>query len=317
MDYIIDIRGIKMDKEKSIRADEEDLSLRDEISEEESFEAQKPEIILVPDDAFAQNDAVEEEEIEMLPPSLADDDDFLDENEDPLFTDEELASIVQKAAPASQEESDSQPASYTEPEPIIEDADPLTASAPSEPKQKKIDGIFDVLEMFVFALAFVLIAMAFCFRHSVVDGPSMMNTLQHGEHLIISSLFYSPKQGDIVVVQDASKENSSKNLAKPIVKRVIATEGQTVKIYYDASTNKNLVYVDNVLLDEPYVYIDEPDYTYRNLEMTVPEGCVFLMGDHRNNSADSRGTAGAFREEAILGKVVLRFLPIQRFGTVK
>ena len=128
--------------------------------------------------AFAQNDAVEEEEIEMLPPSLADDDDFLDENEDPLFTDEELASIVQKAEPASQEESDSQPASYTEPEPIIEDADPLTASAPSEPKQKKIDGIFDVLEMFVFALAFVLIAMAFCFRHSVVDGPSMMNTFE-------------------------------------------------------------------------------------------------------------------------------------------
>ena len=98
---------------------------------------------------------------------------------------------------------------------------------------------------------------------------------------------------------------------------MIATEGQTVKIYYDSLTEENVVYVDGVLLDEPYVYIDEYLYQYNSLETTVPEGCVFLMGDHRNNSADSRGIAGSFREEAILGKVVLRFLPIQRFGAVK
>ena len=167
------------------------------------------------------------------------------------------------------------------------DEDAPKTETPAENTQRRIDGIFDILEMFVFALAFVLIAMAFCFRHSVVDGPSMMDTLQDGEHLIISSLFYTPKQGDIVVVQDASKEDVNRNLAKPIVKRVIATEGQTVKIYYDTQSEKNVVYVDGILLDEPYVYIDESNYQYHSLETTVPEGCVFLMGDHRNNSTDS------------------------------
>ena len=81
-------------------------------------------------------------------------------------------------------------------------------------------------------------------------------------------------------------------------------------------TSDGRVYVDGVLLDEPYVYIDTYDYTYDTLKMTVPEGYVFLMGDHRNVSLDSRSPAGPFSEDAILGKVVLRFLPIDRFGTV-
>ena len=165
--------------------------------------------------------------------------------------------------------------------------------------------------MFVFAMAFVLIAMAFCFRHSVVDGGSMENTLYDGEHLIISDLFYTPKQGDIVVVQDLSKQDLHPELSHPIVKRVIATEGQTVMILSNGD-----VYVDGELLDEEYVYIDEPGYRYNDLYLVVPEDCVFLMGDHRNVSLDSRSSAGAFSEDAILGKVILRFAPLDRFGRV-
>ena len=301
-----------MDQEKNTHTEAES-----EASDMKVTEAQSTENILVPDDAFATNDTSDEEDesAELLPQSLEDDDFLLDDTEDPLFTDEELDSIVKKAAVPYHIDADTSIQATESKE--SEDASVLYDCTHKNPssvaKARTIDSIFDILEMFVLALAFVLIAMAFCFRHSVVDGPSMMNTLQNGEHLIISSLFYSPEQGDIVVVQDAS----NKKLAKPIVKRIIATEGQTVKILYDTNREENLVYVDGVLLDEKYVYIDEIDYKYDYLEMTVPEGCVFLMGDHRNNSADSRGVAGAFREEAILGKAVLRFLPIQRFGAVK
>ena len=166
----------------------------------------------------------------------------------------------------------------------------------------------------MFALAFVLVAMAFCFRHSVVDGGSMENTLYDREHLIISDLFYSPKNGDIVVVQDLSKAHTSKELAKPIVKRVIATEGQTIMIRSNGE-----IYVDGELLQEDYVYIDDPEYQYDELPlMTVPEGCVFLMGDHRNVSLDSRSAAGTFSEDAILGKVILRVFPLgDRFGKIE
>ena len=139
----------------------------------------------------------------------------------------------------------------------------------------------------------------------------MENTLLDGEHLIISDLFYTPKQGDIVVVQDLSKKDLHPELSKPIVKRVIATEGQTVMIMPSGD-----VYVDGELLDEDYVYIDVSEYHYKELSLVVPEDSVFLMGDHRNVSLDSRSSAGAFSEDAILGKVILRFAPLDRFGRV-
>ena len=306
-----------MNQEKKFLADEENTAPAEEKQDSEA-PAENSEDFLVPDDAFAPTeDAETGPATELFPQSLADDDYLMDDADDPLFTDEELASMAVKTSHAPKASNSEIPLFPSDSESDDMGDEALKEDAPAENTPRRIDGVFDILEMFVFALAFVLIAMAFCFRHSVVDGPSMMNTLQDGEHLIISSLFYTPKQGDIVVVQDASKEDVNKNLAKPIVKRVIATEGQTVKIYYDTQSEENVVYVDGVRLDEPYVYIDEYLYQYYSLETTVPEGCVFLMGDHRNNSADSRGLAGSFREEAILGKVVLRFLPINRFGAVK
>lgn len=200
-------------------------------------------------------------------------------------------------------------------------------------KTRTIDSVFDFIELFVFTLAAVLIITSFFFRHSIVDGPSMMGTLQDGETLIISDFLYTPKVGDIIVCEDYTT-----TLKKPIVKRVIATEGQTIRITRDA------VYIDcdpfdpgSDPLDEPYVYISDSRYSYFNpiggtapmpamtrvdtedgtyYELTVPEGEIFVMGDHRNNSTDSR-TIGTVSVDSVLGRVIVRVYPFSAFGKVE
>ena len=186
---------------------------------------------------------------------------------------------------------------------------------------RRIDALFDFLELFIFTFVAVLIATSFLFRHSVVSGDSMMNTLQDADKLIISDLFYEPSYMDIVVVQDYSA-----GIDEPIVKRVIATEGQLVRVAPEG------IYVDGEFLDEDgYVYIDVPNIYYysidpsaftdndtlriapgRYYEFTVPEDEVFILGDHRNDSRDSR-YYGTVREDAILGRVMLRFYPFDSF----
>ena len=269
--------------------------------------------ILLPDDALADSSLedynAELKNEELFPASLDEDDDFLDED-DGLFTDEELAAFSKKESASTPTLKNALDADSEDEN--IPDVLPEDATSKKVTTTDRVRGAFDIVEMFVFAMAFVLMAMAFCFRHSVVDGGSMDNTLRDGEHLIISDVFYSPKYGDIVVVQDLSKKALHPELSHPIVKRVIATEGQTVMI----SPNGE-IYVDGELLEEDYVYIDDPYYIYDPLFITVPENSVFLMGDHRNVSLDSRSSAGAFSEDAILGKVILRFSPLNRFGIVK
>ena len=141
----------------------------------------------LPDDALAEN-SFEESTVkpeEMFPSSLEDEEDFFDED-DGLFTDEEIAAFSKK-------ESAKLPPFKNHTNADAEDAEALTPSAENVKKtlsfSERVRSAFDIVEMFVFAMAFVLIAMAFCFRHSVVDGGSMENTLLDGEHLIISDLF--------------------------------------------------------------------------------------------------------------------------------
>ncbi len=171
--------------------------------------------------------------------------------------------------------------------------------------ERGIDFIFDILELFIFSLAAVLILTTFLFRHSVVDGNSMQNTLQDGEHLIISDLFYTPKRGDIIVCEDYSA------LRKPIVKRIIAVEGDSVEVRADYS-----VYVNGELLEEDYVYIDIMLPLQEIYIEEIPEGEVFVMGDHRNQSTDSRDF-GTVDVDSILGRVILRFYPFNQFGKVE
>lgn len=179
-------------------------------------------------------------------------------------------------------------------------------------KPRKIDGRFDLVELFVFTLLAVMILTTFFFRHSIVDGASMENTLHSGEHLIISDFFYTPKRGDIIVCEDYST-----NLKKPIVKRVIAIEGDVITLIPKPQDlyNRKLVYVNGELLDEDdYVFLDGFDYT-KPVTLTVPKDELFVMGDHRNDSEDSR-SIGTISEDSVLGKVILRFYPFNKFGPV-
>ena len=187
------------------------------------------------------------------------------------------------------------------------------APAYDEKKPRKIDGRFDFIELLVITLAAVFVITTFLFRHSIVDGNSMQNTLQDGEILIISGLFYTPERYDIVVLEDHST-----GLHYPIVKRVIATEGETVKI-----TSNGKIFVDGEEILDYFVFTDygdknkdgKDDYTYTPMEYTVPEGEIFVLGDHRNNSHDSRIFEGV-DADSVQGKVLFRLYPFNRFGSV-
>ena len=209
------------------------------------------------------------------------------------------------------------------------DQEPQEEQKPETPPSKNaaVHTFFDFVELFVFTIVIALFATLFLFRHAVVDGDSMYGTLKHQEHLIISDLFYQPEAGDIVVFENKEKTG----IEGPIIKRVIATGGDTVTIY------SNSVYVNGVLVkDQEYAYMggnpavkDYITYGENNrcigqtldangnicYSYTVPEGEVFLMGDNRFNSTDSR-MFGTIPKECILGRVLFRFAPLSEFGGV-
>lgn len=172
---------------------------------------------------------------------------------------------------------------------------------------RRTDTWFDLVEIFTFTLVAIIFISSFFFRHSIVDGDSMLGTLENGDHLIITDVFYTPKQGDIIVFEDYST-----GYKKPLIKRVIATEGQTVQINFNGE-----VFVDGEKLDEQeYVYENElHGIDYFPLYYVVPEGEVFVMGDHRCCSTDSR-YFGSIKTETILGKVILQVYPFAKFGPV-
>jgi len=167
-----------------------------------------------------------------------------------------------------------------------------------------INEYFDWIETFITALAFVLLTFTFVFRFVIVDGSSMLQTLKDGDSLIISNLNYEPKTGDIIVVSAPHYREDY-----PLVKRVIATEGQTVYIDFDEWE----VYVDGELLDESYVNFSPgrkmEDYgNAHKYPITVAENCVFVMGDNRNGSIDSRSSLiGQLSKEYIMGKMIFKF----------
>ncbi|MBR5779127.1 MAG: signal peptidase I [Clostridia bacterium] len=189
-------------------------------------------------------------------------------------------------------------------------------------KRSALQAVYDYLEVFCYALATMMVLFLFVFRLVTVDGDSMRTTLTDGDRLIISNLFYTPETGDIVVINPENHGDAD----EPIIKRVIATEGQKVFIDYENWA----VYVDGVKLDEPYIadmmkyekdrFGNDKPMNGTNVpkfkkEFTVGENKVFVMGDNRNNSKDSRSDDyGEMGVNRILGKVIFRISP--DFGTV-
>ena len=176
--------------------------------------------------------------------------------------------------------------------------------------------LYEWLQLFLGCVVAAVVLFNCVARLTRVDGESMNNTLQDGEIMLIWSLGYTPEQGDIVVLNKTSVLLSHWTEPRAIVKRVIATGGQTVDIDYSAG----VVYVDGQPLDEPYIPEEMHlpyDPSMHGTHWEVPEGSIFVMGDNRNCSTDSRDVQlGPIDADYILGKAVLALWPMSCFGSV-
>ena len=204
----------------------------------------------------------------------------------------------------------------TENEDLVLKEDSMPQEKSKDKKEKKNEStsalrdFVEIVDAIIIAIVSAVLVLSLVFRTGYVDGPSMNSTMSDGDRYIVSGLFYTPKAGDIVVFQpEMSAEDYSL-----WVKRIIATEGQTVDINGDGA-----VYVDGVRITEPYLdsYQKTLPKSYSNIEfpLTVPEGTVFVLGDNRLDSTDSRNI-GYIDTRKILGKVLFRFAPLDSFGIV-
>lgn len=172
---------------------------------------------------------------------------------------------------------------------------------------KKQSDIRDIFELILKTVIILLILLTFVFRFCNVIGDSMCNTLEDGQHLIVSNVFYKPKENDIIVFHQTGYVN------EPIVKRVIATGNKWVKIDYDACllyVSDDEIFDSNDIVDESsYVYFDTGSYhSQGTYTVYVPKGYLFVMGDNRNNSLDSRSSLiGLVDEKTVIGKVIFAF----------
>lgn len=174
------------------------------------------------------------------------------------------------------------------------------------PKGRFHAELFEWVETFLLPAIFVILISAFVARFVVVSGSSMEPTVYDGHSLVASKLFYTPKAGDVVVIinpQDTSM---------PLIKRIVAVEGQTL----DINRETGVISVDGRPLQEPY--IQEPNAYVGPLEypLTIPQGQVFVMGDNRNHSTDSRDL-GPIPLHYLVGRVYVRLFPLGEIGVIE
>lgn len=195
---------------------------------------------------------------------------------------------------------------------------PEAGGVPPEEKERKgteqtglAGDLFTWLQALTVALILIMIVFTFFGRIIGVDGHSMEPTLQDHDMLLLQCLGYEPKQGDVVVLH-----KSFSTTGEPIVKRIIAVGGQSVHIDYDSST----VYVDGEPLSEPYLgedMVQPGSSTMQGTDWEVPQGSVFVMGDNRNHSSDSREESlGPVEEQYVLGRALVVLFPFSHFGSI-
>ena len=174
-------------------------------------------------------------------------------------------------------------------------------------KSKVIFAVLDFAKPILVVLIVFALMTGMGFRVARVEGASMNSTLESGELIAVSNFFYTPKTGDIIVISKGEPLN------RKIVKRVIATEGQSLKLDYD----NDKIYVDGKELDEPYIDGSTFNGNQGNYEIpsVIPAGKLFVMGDNRGVSLDSRNTSvGLIDKEEIIGKAQFAFFPFDRLG---
>jgi signal peptidase I len=169
--------------------------------------------------------------------------------------------------------------------------------------------LYDWILCMIFALTVCVLLFAFCFHVIDVVGSSMYPTLHNGEKMLVSNLFYKPKAGDVVIFKKAEYDPN-----KALVKRVIAVAGDTVNIDFD----NGIVYVNGEAVEEDYIDVSTNTKLDFIGPQTVPENCLFVMGDNRNASTDSRDKRiGMVDKRLVIGKVLLVIYPFSSFGTVE
>ena len=196
-----------------------------------------------------------------------------------------------------------------------ESTDNGTGSADGEAEEtdglrKKVNWFFDFLEVFSICMACIILTFAFVARLTRVDGHSMDDTLNDGQYLVVSNLFYTPTPGDIVVLQNTSLNQSV--LKEPLVKRIIAVGGQTVDIALDGTVT--ITEKDGTSYELDQSFTKDEEYKAAPTHCEVPEGYVFVMGDNRNGSTDSRDyRVGIVDERCIFGRALVRIIPVGEF----
>ena len=200
-------------------------------------------------------------------------------------------------------------------EEILQEFSEADPEAEEETEKKRPAGaeLFEWLQMVLVCVLGAVMAFNLVVRLSVVDGQSMDPTLEHGELMLVWSLGYTPGQGDIVII---NKTTANFLHEQAIVKRVIAVGGQSVDIDY----GEGVVYVDGKALKEDYIleemYLPGNPYM-QGTHFEVPEGEVFVLGDNRNGSTDSRDERlGSIDEGYILGRAVAAVWPLDKIGLI-